>query len=78
MKFSTGKVTRLKHATGVDMQKLAEIKRRARALRHSTGHESDMIHATGKEFDYKRMYEELLEEGEKLKEETTEVKLEVK
>lgn len=78
MKFSTGKVAGMKHATGVDMQKLAEIKRRVRALRHSTGHESDLMHATGKEFDYKRMYEELLEEEEKLQEETTEVKLEVK
>ena len=66
MKFSTGQGGRLKHATGVDMQKLAKLKRRIRALKHSTGHQSDLTHATGKEFDYKRSYEELLEEEERL------------
>jgi len=69
MKFSTGKVTGLKHATGLDMQKLAELKRRAKALKHSTGEQAHLKHATGKEFDYKVTYEELLEEEEKLEEE---------
>ncbi len=58
MKFSTGKVTGMKHATGLDMQKLAELKRRRRALKHSTGEQSLLIHATGKEFDYKIELEE--------------------
>ena len=69
MRFATGKVTGMKHATGLDMQKLAELKRRKKALKHSTGEQSHLIHATGKEFDYKVDYEELLEEEEKLKEE---------
>ncbi len=67
MRFSTGKVTGMKHATGVDMQKLAELKRRAKALKHSTGEQSRLKHATGKELDYKTElmdYEELLEEEE--------------
>ena len=64
MRFSTGKVTGMKHATGLDMQKLAKLKRRRRALKHSTGEQSLLKHATGKEFDYKIDYEELLEEEE--------------
>ena len=58
MKFSTGKVTGLKHATGLDMQKLAKLKRRAKALKHSTGEQAHLKHATGKEFDYKIELEE--------------------
>ncbi len=62
MKFSTGKVTGLKHATGLDMQKLAKLKKKAKALKHSTGEQSHLKHATGKEYDYKVDYEELSEE----------------
>ena len=62
MRFSTGKVTGLKHATGLDMQKLAKLKRKAKALKHSTGEQSHLKHATGKEYDYKVDYEELSEE----------------
>jgi len=58
MKFSTGKVTGMKHATGLDMQKLAELKRRAKALKHSTGEQAHLKHATGKEYDYKVELEE--------------------
>ena len=69
MRFSTGKVTGMRHATGLDMQKLAALKRRSKALKHSTGEQAHLKHATGKEFDYKATYEELLEEEEKLEEE---------
>jgi len=69
MRFSTGKVTGMRHATGLDMQKLAELKRRKKALKHSTGEQSLLKHATGKEFDYKVDYEELLEEEKELNEE---------
>ena len=69
MKFSTGKSGRVKHATGLDMQKLAELKRRVRALKHSTGEQSSLKHSSGKEFDYKVIYEELSEEEKKLREE---------
>jgi len=68
MKFSTGKVTGMKHATGLDMQKLAKLKRKAKALKHSTGEQSFLKHATGKEYDYKVDYEELLEEEKGLEE----------
>ena len=62
MKFSTGKVAGMKHATGLDMQKLARLKRRSKALKHSTGEQSSLKHSSGKEFDYKKIYEEELEE----------------
>ncbi len=64
MRFSTGKVTGMRHATGLDMQKLAELKRRSKALKHSTGEQAHLKHATGKELDYKTelmQLEELLE-----------------
>ena len=73
MKFSTGKGSGMKHATGLDMQKLAKLKRRVKALKHSTGEQSSLMHSSGKEFDYKAIYEEeleeLLEEEKKLKHE---------
>jgi len=53
----------------LDMQKLAKLKARRRALKHSTGEQSLLKHATGKEFDYKVEYEEFSEEEEKLREE---------
>ena len=68
MKFSTGKVTGMRHATGLDMQKLAKLKRRLRAVKHSTGEQSSLKHSSGKEFDYKKIYEGELEEEKKLKE----------
>ena len=58
MRFSTGKVTGMKHATGLDMQKLAKLKRRTKALKHSTGEQAHLKHATGKEYDYKVELEE--------------------
>ena len=66
MKYATGRGTRVKHSTGLDTTKLDEIRRRIKRLKHSTGGESPMIHATGKEMDYKYEYEEMLEEEEKL------------
>ncbi len=77
MRFSTGKVTGMKHATGLDMQKLAKLKRRSKALKHSTGEQAHLKHATGKEFDYKielMEFEELLEQEErKVKEELEQI-----
>ena len=64
MKFSTGKVSGMRHATGLDMQKLAKLKRRVKALKHSTGEQSSVKHSSGKEFDYKAYCENLLEEEE--------------
>ena len=58
MRFSTGKVTGMRHATGLDMQKLAKLKRRRRALKHSTGEQSLLKHATGKEFEQKLINKE--------------------
>ena len=68
MKFATGRHSRLRHATGVDMHKLNELKRRVKALKHSSGVGASLRHATGKELDYKLIYEKLLKEEEKLKE----------
>lgn len=68
MKFATGRKSRLRHATGVNMHKLNELKRRVRALKHSSGVGTSLRHATGKELDYELIYEKLLEEEEKLKE----------
>jgi len=71
MKFSTGRHTKMRHATGIDMNKLNELKRRVKALKHSSGEGGSLRHATGKEFDYKLIYEEVLEE-ERLKQEEKE------
>ncbi len=66
MKYGTGRSSRVKHSTGVDMTRLDEIRRRIKRLRHSTGGESSLVHATGKEMAYKYEYEELMQEEEKL------------
>ena len=62
MKFSTSKGTRMRHATGLNMKRLAKLKRRVKSLKHSTGEQTSLKHSTGKEFDYKVIYEEELEE----------------
>ena len=69
MKYGTGRGSRVKHSTGVDMTRLDEIRRRIKRLRHSTGGEAPLVHATGKEMDYKYEYEKLMQEEEKLREE---------
>ncbi|ODS33513.1 MAG: hypothetical protein SCARUB_01337 [Candidatus Scalindua rubra] len=69
MKYGTGRGARVKHSTGLDMTRLDEIRRRVKRLRHSTGGESSLVHATGKEMDYKYEYDKLVEEEEKLSKE---------
>ncbi len=69
MRYGTGKGSRVRHSTGKDMTRLDEIRRKVRRLRHSTGGESSLVHATGKEMDYKYEYEEFMEEEEKLRKE---------
>ncbi len=69
MKYGTGRGSRVKHSTGTDMTKLDEIRKRVKRLRHSTGGESSLSHATGKEMDYKYEYENLIQEEEKLRQE---------
>ena len=64
MKYSTSRRSRVKHATGLDPAKLEKIKRRVRAVKHSTGEKSSLAHATGKETDYKVLYDQLIEEEE--------------
>ena len=67
MRYGTGRGSRVKHSTGIDMTRLDEIRRKVRCLRHSTGGESSLVHATGKEMDYKYEYEELMQEEEELR-----------
>ena len=67
MKYGTGRGSRVKHSTGIDMTKLDEIRRKVRRLKHSTGGEASLVHATGKEMDYKYEYEELVQEEEELR-----------
>lgn len=69
MKYGTGRGSRVKHSTGLDMTKLDEIRRSVKRLRHSTGGESSLVHTTGREMDYKYEYENLMEEEQKLREE---------
>lgn len=65
MKFSTGRRSRLKHSTGVDMTELGKIKRRMKTVKHSSGGESPLMHTTGQVTDAKALYDELIEEEEK-------------
>ena len=69
MKYGTGRGSRVKHSTGADMTRLDEIRTRVRRLKHATGGESSLVHATGKEMDYKYEYEKLMEEEEDLRKE---------
>ena len=65
MKYSTGRRGRVKHSTGIDLTKLEKIKRRIRPVKHSTGGISSLMHSTGKESDYKVLYDQLIEEEER-------------
>jgi len=65
MKYSKGGINRVKGSTGIDPAKLEKIKRRARSVKHSTGGQSSLSHYTGKETDYKVLYDQLIEEEEK-------------
>ena len=65
MKYITGRRSRVKCSTGIDPAKLEKIKRRAKSVTHSTGGQSSLAHSTGKEIDYKVLYDQLIEEEEK-------------
>ena len=72
MKFSTGKRSRVKHSTGIDMAELGKIKRRSKRVIHSSGGESHLLHTTGQVTDAKALYDQLIEEEEKESEEEKE------
>ena len=74
MKYSIGRGSRIKHSTGIDPEKLEKIKRRAKSVTHSTGGQSSLAHSTGKETDYKVLYDQIIEEEEKEIEEEKENK----
>lgn len=65
MKYSTGRSGRVKHSIGIDPARLEKIKRRVRSIKHSTGGKSSLAHYTGKETDYKVLYDQVIEEEEK-------------
>lgn len=46
------------------MEKLKKLKKRVRSVRHSTGEQAPLKHATGKQLDYKVLYDQFLEEEE--------------
>ena len=54
LKFSTGRGSRVKHATGADPHKIARARGRHPRPRYSTGEDASVAHFTGKEFDYRK------------------------
>jgi len=52
---STGRGTKVKHATAMDWDEWAE-KRRKYSVKYATGEDGQITHSTGKEFDKKVMY----------------------
>lgn len=74
MKFSTGRRSRLKHSTGIEMAKLGKIKRRIKAVKHSSGGESPLLHTTGQVTDAKALYDQFEAEVEKMGEEEEKLK----
>lgn len=74
MKFSTGKRTRVKHSTGMDMKELEKLKRRMKNVKHSSGLSSPMKHTTGQVTDAKSLYDHLEADVEKMEEEEKKLK----
>ena len=54
LKFSTGRGSRVKHATGADPKKIARARRRHPRLRYATGEDASIAHFTGRQFDYRK------------------------
>ncbi|MCK4418628.1 hypothetical protein KAV79_02370 [Candidatus Aerophobetes bacterium] len=53
VKYSTGKVSRVKHSTGMEWKDLEKAKKKYTPIKHSTGENASIKHSSGAEFDYK-------------------------
>lgn len=74
IKYSIGRGTRVKHSTALEWEDLEKQKKKYDPIRHSTGEEAHIRHATGTEFDYKALYQREQEDREKKKEYEKELK----
>lgn len=64
MQFATGRDSRVKHATGTEVEKMKHARCKHPSPGHATGSDSPLRHMTGERFDLKREME-LDEEEEK-------------
>ena len=55
LKFSTGRDSRVKHATGADPNRVAKARRRHPRPCYSTGEGATIGHFTGRETDYRAL-----------------------
>ena len=53
VKYSTGKVSRVRHSTGMEWKDLEKAKKKYTPIKHSTGEKASVKHSTGVEFDCK-------------------------
>ncbi len=64
LQCSTGRDSRMKHATGTEAQKAERARSKHTCPSHATGSDSPLRHMTGERFDLKREME--LDEQERL------------
>ena len=62
MRFATGRDSRVKHATGAEVEKMNHARSKHPRPSHATGNDSPLRHMTGERFDLKREME--LDEAE--------------
>ena len=62
MQFATGRDSRMKHATGTEVEKMKHARSKHPRPSHATGSDSPLRHMTGERFDPKREME--LDEAE--------------
>ena len=63
MQFSTGRNSRMKHATGSEAEKMKHARCKHPRPSHATGSDSTLRHMTGERFDLKREMELGEQEG---------------
>ena len=57
MQFATGRDSRVKHATGTEVEKMKHARSKHPRPSHATGSDSTLRHMTGERFDLKREME---------------------
>ena len=68
MQYSTGRDSRMKHATGSEVEKMKDARSKHPRPCHATGSDSSLRHMTGERFDLKREMELDEQEEERLSE----------
>ena len=68
MQFATGRDSRMKHATGSEVEKMKNAQCKHPRPSHATGSDSSLRHMTGDRFDLKREMELDEQEEERLAE----------